>query len=76
MAESPFGTPDGENSVQGGNNHLLESTLARMTSYFERQEGRVCNDPTRPPRKKGRGRPSAWLTPGLNRNNQLQSAEY
>ena len=41
MAESPFGTPEGENSVQGGTNHLLESTLARMASYFERQEGKV-----------------------------------
>ena len=41
MAESPFGIPKGENSVQCGNNHLLESTLAKMASYFERQEGRL-----------------------------------
>ena len=34
-----------------------------------------CNNSTRPPRKKGRGRLSTWLTPGLNRYNQFQSAE-
>ena len=39
MAESPVNSTEGENSVQGENNHVLESTLARMTNYFERQEG-------------------------------------
>ena len=40
MAESPVNSTEGENSVQGENNHLLDSTLARMASYLERQEGR------------------------------------
>ena len=40
MAESLVNSTEGENSVQGENNHLLDSTLARMASYLERQEGR------------------------------------
>ena len=40
MAESPVNSTEGENSVQGENNYVLESTLARMASYLERQEGR------------------------------------
>ena len=41
MADIPHGASEGDDSVHGGNNHQLESTLARMASYFERQEGRV-----------------------------------
>ena len=40
MAESPVNSTEREKSVQGKNNYVLESTLARMTSYLERQEGR------------------------------------
>ena len=43
MADIPHGASEGEDSVQGGNNHQLESTLARMVSYFERQEGRMID---------------------------------
>ena len=40
MADSRSRSPEGQDSVQGdNNNHLLESTLARMANYFERQEG-------------------------------------
>ena len=35
----------------------------------------LCDTPTRPPCKKGRGRAPAWLAPSLNHNNQEQSAE-
>ena len=42
MADSRYGSPEGQDSVQGENNHhFLESTLARMANYFERQEGRI-----------------------------------
>ena len=42
MANSRSRLPEGQDSVQGdNNNHLLESTLARMANYFERQEGRL-----------------------------------
>ena len=41
MIDSHYGSPEGQDSVHGGNNHLLESTLARMASYFERQENRT-----------------------------------
>ena len=41
MTDIPYGASEGEDSVHSGNNHQLESTLARMASYFERQEGRV-----------------------------------
>ena len=38
MADSQYGSPEGQDSIHRGNNKLLESTLARMASYFERQE--------------------------------------
>ena len=43
MADSRSEIIEGHDSVQGGNNnnHQLESTLARMVDYFERQEGRM-----------------------------------
>ena len=41
MADMPHGASEGEDSVHGENNHQLQSTLTRMASYFERQEGRI-----------------------------------
>ena len=41
MEGSSQGSPEGQDSVQDENNHLLESTLSRMANYFERQEGRM-----------------------------------
>ena len=42
MADSRGEQSESQDSVYGGNNnHLLESTLARMANYFERQEGRI-----------------------------------
>ena len=40
MSEASGEPSEGQDSVHGGNNHLLESTLARMANYFERQEER------------------------------------
>ena len=40
MAESEGEHNEGQDSIHGGNNHQLESTLAKMANYFERQEGR------------------------------------
>ena len=41
MTDSPYGSPEGQDSVHGGNNHVLESILARMASYFKRQENKT-----------------------------------
>ena len=40
MSEASGEQSEGQDSVHGGNNHLLESNLARMANYFERQEER------------------------------------
>ena len=41
MAGSSQESPEGQDNVQDENNHLLESTLARMANYFETQEDRI-----------------------------------
>ena len=40
MSEASGERSEGQDSVQGGNNHLLESTSARIANYFERKEER------------------------------------
>ena len=43
MAESRDETVEEQGNKQGGNNnnHQIDSTLARMVDYFERQESRM-----------------------------------
>ena len=40
MATSQNKNMEGEGSAQGGNNHQLDSTLARMADFFENQQNK------------------------------------
>ena len=52
---------------------LIGATLNKFT--LNRALIPLCDTSTRPSCKKGRGRAPDWLTPGLNHDNQEQSAE-